>query len=289
MLRVAAWLCLLAFAPCQPALAAPVIAAAQDQAARMTIPVMVNGHGPFSFVVDTGADRTVISRGLAALLKLPAGADVKLHDTAGSGEVHTAVLDDLTFGGRAVHGLEAAVLDARNIGADGMLGIDSLRNQRVLMDFHAKTFSARASQPWTETADAIVVVGRSRFGQLVLVNAEADGQRVYVILDSGAQNTLGNAALQRLVSSAEAARRPPTNDVISVTGGITPARTNSIAAINLGGIKLYGVPIAYADLETFRQFGLQDKPAMLLGMDVLRLFRSVSVDFPRREAAFVPQ
>ncbi len=289
MPRVAAWLCLLTTLTCHLARAAPAIPAAQDQAARMTIPVMVNGQGPFSFVVDTGADRTVISRRLAAALKLPAGADVRLHDTAGAAQVHTAVLDSLSFGGRDVHGVEAAVLEAANIGADGMLGIDSLHDQRVLMDFASRTFAARASQPWaSELANAIVVVGRSRFGQLVLVNAEADGQRVFVILDSGAQNTLGNAALQRLMSSAEAARRPPTNNVISVMGGSTPARINRIDAIRLGGIELRGVPIAYADLETFRQFGLQDKPAMLLGMDVLHLFRSVSVDFLRREAAFVP-
>ena len=288
MPRAAAWVCLLAATFCHLARAAPAIPAAQDQAARMTIPVMVNGHGPYAFVVDTGADRTVISRGLAAVLKLPAGGDVRLHDTAGSAEVHTAVLDSLSFGGRDVHGLQAAVLEAGNIGAAGMLGIDSLRGQRVMMDFQARTFAAKASQPWAELANAIVVYGRSRFGQLVLVNAQADGQRVFVILDSGAQNTLGNAALQQLMSSAEAARRPPTNDVISVMGGSTPARTNRIEAISLGGIELHGVPIAYADLETFRQFGLRDQPAMLLGMDVLHLFRSVSVDFLRREAAFVP-
>ena len=287
MPRAAAWLCLLA-AICHPARAAPAVPAAQDQAARMTIPVMVDGHGPFAFVVDTGADRSVISRRLATLLALPAGADVQLHHTAGAAQVHTAVLDTLSFGGRDVRHVQAAVLEAGNIGADGMLGIDSLHGQRVLLDFRAKTFAARASQPWAELPDAIVVRGRSRFGQLVLVNAEADGQRVFVIVDSGAQNTLGNAALQRLLSSAAAARRPPTNDVISVMGGHTPARTNRIDAISLGGIALHGVPIAYADLETFRQFGLQDTPAMLLGMDVLRLFRSVSVDFLRREAAFVP-
>ena len=288
MPRAARWLCLLATAVCHAAGASPATQAAQDKAARMTIQVMVDGHGPYAFVVDTGADRTVISRRLATLLALPAGADVQLHHTAGAAQVHTAVLDSLSFGGREVHGVHAAVLEAGNIGADGMLGIDSLHDQRVLIDFRASTFAARLSQPWTEFADAIVVHGRSRFGQLVLVNAEADGQRVFVIVDSGAQNTLGNAALQRLVSSAEAASRPPTNDVISVTGGHTPARTNTIGAISLGGVELRGVPVAYADLETFRQFGLQDRPAMLLGMDVLRLFRSVSVDFLRREAAFVP-
>ena len=167
MLRAAAWVCLLAVACCRWALAeppAPAVAAAQDATARMTIPVMVNGHGPYAFVVDTGADRTVISRRLAELLKLTAGDDVRLHDTAGAADVHTVVLDRLSFGGRELHGLQAAVLEAGNIGAAGMLGIDSLHDQRVLMDFVSSTFAASPSLRQAEPADAIVVYGRSRFG-----------------------------------------------------------------------------------------------------------------------------
>ncbi len=266
------------------------VAAAQDAATRMTIPVMVNGQGPFRFVVDTGADRTVISRGLATLLRLKPGAPVRLHDTAGAAEVGTVVVDRLAFGGREVLRVQAPLLEEDNIGAAGMLGIDSLHDQRVIMDFQAHTFAATTSQRRAdlEDANAIVIYGHRRFGELVLVNATANGHRVFVILDSGAQNTLGNAALQRLMSSSAAAREPPTNDVISAMGSTTPVRTNRIDEINLGGVELQNVPIAYADLETFRQFGLQGEPAMLLGMDVLHLFRSVSVDFSRREAAFVP-
>ena len=269
------------------AVAGPALAAAQDLTARMTIPVMVDGQGPFPFVVDTGADRSVISRTLAARLHLPAGRPVRLHATSGASDVQT-VVTDLAFGSRDVAGVQAAVLDAGNVGAAGMLGIDALRDQRVIMDFNASTFAATASHRAADIPGAIMVYGRSKFGQLVLVDAQADGQRVYVILDSGAQNTLGNAALQRLVNSAEAGRRPPTNDVISVTGAMTPARTNRIDTIKLGGVELHGVPIAYADLETFHQFGLEGRPAMLLGMDVLRLFHRVSVDFLRREVAFLP-
>ncbi len=280
----------LAFALALATMQARATPLTQDHAARMTIAVMVNGHGPYPFVIDTGADRTVISRELAATLKLPPGAPVRLHDTAGAALVDTVVLDTLAFGGRSVHALQAPVLEAANLGADGMIGIDSLHDQHVTMDFANSTF---ASMPSADADDAvlantIVVHGRSRFGQLVLVDADVGGEKVFVILDSGAQNSIGNAALQHMVN-AMAARRPPTNEVISVMGGHTPAHTNTVDEIRLGGMKLLNLPIAYADLETFRQFGLGARPAILLGMDALRLFRSVSVDFRRREAAFVTQ
>jgi hypothetical protein len=35
--------------------------ASLDADDRLTIPVMINGQGPFQFIVDTGADRSVLS------------------------------------------------------------------------------------------------------------------------------------------------------------------------------------------------------------------------------------
>jgi hypothetical protein len=57
--------------------------------------------------------------------------------------------------------------------------------------------------------------------------------------------------------------------------------------LNVGHIRVTNQPIAYADLYTFKQFGLRDKPAMLLGMNTLRHFARVSIDFPRREVRFL--
>ena len=37
---------------------------------RMTVPVKLSGSGPYRFLVDTGADRTAISRELAVKLGL---------------------------------------------------------------------------------------------------------------------------------------------------------------------------------------------------------------------------
>ncbi len=279
-------------APTLPASPLPTAAlpTSEDLATRMTIQVMVNGQGPFPFVIDTGADRSVISRALANQLKLPAGRPVRLHATSGVSDVSTVQMDSLRFGDREVTGVQAAVLEGGNLGAMGMLGIDAVRDQQVTMDFRAHRFSVIASgtSGQTEPPGTIIVYGRRRFGQLVLVDAEADGEKIFVILDTGAQNSVGNAALRRLLGQVRDAHAKH-DDVISVTGGQTQADLNSIDQINLGGIQLSGVPIAYADLETFRQFGLGDRPAMLLGMDILHLFRQVSVDFMRRQAAFVPE
>jgi hypothetical protein len=46
---------------------------------------------------------------------------------------------------------------------------------------------------------------------------------------------------------------------------------------------MQNVVIAFDDAHAFDRFGLSNKPAMLLGMDIMQGFDRVSVDFARRK------
>lgn len=263
------------------------LALSQDAASRLTIPVTIDGKGPFLFVIDTGSDRTVISRELATELSLPKGPVVALRDTTGVTDVGTVVIDRLGVGTRQVDGIDAPVLAAANLGAAGMLGIDSLREQHVVMDFKNNALSSSPSRPEWSDPHTIVVMGRSKFGQLILVDASVRGRRVYVILDFGAEKTIGNLALQRLLTRGQGSGNEATTvEELSVTGRRFAAERESIRELRLAGLTIRNMPLAFADVDTFEHFGLGDKPAMLLGMDVLRLCERVTVDFGRREASF---
>ncbi len=265
------------------------LATAEDRSARLTVPVMIDGHGPYPFVVDTGANRSVISRELATTLKLPAGPQVALDDALVRERVDTVLIDRLDVGRRQIRAVEAPVLPASDLGADGMLGIDSLRGQHVVLDFKARRLLVAPSGEADDfAANATIVQGRRRFGQLVLVDAESQTRPIFVILDSGAQNTIGNDALRRLMRfDAGGGARLPVERLISVTGKQTLAELDEMPEIRLGEVTIQHAPVAYASLHTFTQFGLDDRPALLLGMDVLHAFRSVSIDFRRREVLFV--
>jgi predicted aspartyl protease len=121
------------------------VAITTDDADRMTVPVSVSGKGPYQFLVDTGAERTVISRELAKLLKLTSGRAAILHSVMGRNDVATVHIPHLKVSSNVISVIDAPALGASNIGADGMLGIDSLRSQRVLFDFKAKTMSITPS------------------------------------------------------------------------------------------------------------------------------------------------
>jgi hypothetical protein len=186
-----------------------------------------------------------------------------------------------------VKAIDAPVLETSDLGAEGMLGIDSLRDEHVVMDFKNRTLSATPSSSDDLGAFAIIVRGRSRFGQLILVDAQVRGRKVYVIVDSGAQNTIGNLALQRLLTSrGQSPDERALAEEISVTGQTSTAEIQGVAEMHIGALTIRNMRLAFADLHTFDRYGLSDKPAMLLGMDVLSLCDRVTVDFDRREATF---
>jgi hypothetical protein len=46
------------------------------------------------------------------------------------------------------------------------------------------------------------------------------------------------------------------------------------------------LPIAFTDAHAFRRFGLNRERALLLGMDVLKLFDQVALNFQKRTVQF---
>ncbi|CAN5216664.1 retropepsin-like aspartic protease [soil metagenome] len=275
--------------PVQPPPVQPTIVnSAADLAMRMTVPVTIRGIGPYQFVVDTGADRSVISRELADRLGLESTGTATLHSMSGVEQVPTVGLERLGIAGREIARIKAPALSESNLGAQGLLGIDSLKDRRIIMDFVAKTLTiAEPGAREPVDPDMIVVSARSRYGQLVLVDAEIDNVHVTVIIDSGAQNTIGNPALRALLAKRHRKMVFTPTVLIDVTGGHLAADIAHVTKVRIANINLGQMPIAFADAHPFKQFGLQTRPAMLLGIDTLRSFRRVSVDFAQRKVRFL--
>jgi predicted aspartyl protease len=260
---------------------------AQDPSLRLTLPVKINGQGPFDFLVDTGSDRTVISRELATSLSLQPGPKVLIHESVGADEAGTVVIDHLAIGNRVIDHIEAPALAAKDLGGAGMLGVDALRDLHVVMDFKAMRMSSSPSRAEPLDANTIVVRGKNRLGQLILVHSEIHGVPILVIVDSGAQLSVGNPALLKLLSRRSVSRAPSSStQIVSVTGRSLTIELDPITEADVGGVVIRNMSLGFAPLPIFDRFGLADTPALLLGMDVLSLCKRVSVDLRRREATF---
>ncbi|SEH15499.1 Aspartyl protease [Sphingopyxis sp. YR583] len=262
-----------------------------DASRRMSVQVMVGGKGPFSFLVDTGAERTVIARELAERLALVEGAKLKLATIGGSSIVPSYRIAALQMSNLHLASVEAPAFFGRHIGAAGLIGVDMLEERRILIDFRKESMSIletrKRARPIIRDDDAIVVTARNMAGRLILSDARLGGKRVDVIVDTGAQTSVGNIALQKLVAAQRQNRQPFTPTVLdAVTGEEVPAMRTAIKRIVISGMDVNDLPVSFADSQAFRALGLDDRPALLLGMDSLSLFDRVEIDFPNKRVVF---
>lgn len=269
---------------------AETIGYAPDAWQRMTVAVNVGGQGPYRFIVDTGAERTVISSELAQHLQLASSGDVTLASVSTVSRVPSVMIDNLEVGRRTLSNIQAPALLERNIGAQGMLGVDSLRSQRVIFDFANRELTLSASHIEDDRRDPneIVVRGRTRLGRLLITNASVDGQRITVIVDTGSQVTVGNDALRRQLARRGRLGETRILALIGVTGDLVNADYTVANRVRIGGLHVNDMPIAFSDVALFHLLGLRERPAILLGMDMMRLFDRVSIDFANRRVRLVP-
>jgi predicted aspartyl protease len=283
----------IAAAPAQPT-AAPAIEALPEievieleaeRYRRMTVPVTIGGEGPFRFMLDTGAQATVVSRDLADRLALNNRKPAILVGMASRREVETTPIDDVGLGSRTFYIRSAPVVETANIGgADGILGLDSLQDQRVLLDFVREEISiADAEHLGGNRGYEIVVKARRRLGQLIITEARLDGIRVNVVVDSGAQGSIGNPALMQRFRRN---RHIGETEVTDINGEVLSGMVKLGSELQVGRAKLQNFPILFADSPTFHALGLSDEPALILGMSELKLFRRVAIDFKTRRVLF---
>ncbi len=262
-----------------------------DATRRMAVPVMVEGKGPYSFLVDTGSERTVIARELAQRLKLADGQKLRIATIGSSTLVPSFQIASLEMTHLRLRPFDAPALAGRHIGAPGLIGVDMLENQRVLIDFRDETMqiveTAPRARPVIRDSDAIVVTARNSAGRLILSDARIAGRRVDVIVDTGAQTSVGNPALQRLILKRRENRLPLFPVVLNAVSGeqVTAQRT-ILKRIRINGVDVTDLPVSFADAHAFHALGLGDRPALFLGMDGLAVFDRVEMDFPNKRIIF---
>ncbi len=256
-----------------------------DAYQRLTVPVTIQGQGPFRFMIDTGAQATVLSRTLADRLMLHQRETALLVGMASSRMVETTFIDNFMLGSRSFLIRQAPLVEQENIGgADGILGLDSLQDQRVLLDFKRGEIAVdNAEALGGNRGYEIVVRARQRLGQLIISTAELDGIPVDVIIDTGAQGSIGNMALlERLRRSREHSQTSLTD----INGESLTGTVRIVNALDIGRGTIGNFAVMFTDSRPFHTLGLASRPAMILGMQELKKFRRVAIDFKTRRILF---
>lgn len=268
----------------QQATQTDIVAIRRDQWSRMTVPVKLGEHGPFAFLIDTGSQNTVVSRALAQRLSLVPHRKARLVSIAGTQIVDTVELEQLNLGRRSYYGLTAPLLEGDDMGADGILGLDSLQGQRVQIDFRKGMMAIDdARNLGGNRGFEIVVEARRRSGQLIMADAKLEGIKIQVVIDTGAESSIGNLPLQRALSRKRAHEKI---ELLSVTGDRINADLGYARWLEISEVRFNNVAIAYTDAPAFKALDLNKRPALLLGMRDLRNLDRLAIDFATRRILF---
>lgn len=265
---------------------------------RVGAAVFIGGHGPFTFVIDTGAGTTSIADTLADRLGLPPLASVLVHGITEARVTRSVAIDRLQLSGLGFRDLACPVFPRDQLGADGLIGLDVLDSFRLKFNVVRRSASLNVRGVTIQTGGEMATGSRlrraglrsvrGRFGQMIMTQIVVDGQPAAAFIDSGAQYSIGNMALRRAAAArrqdgGRVARQVP---IYGVTGQSLSADLAMVDDLRFGPQRLGSTPMLFADLHCFETLGLSGRPALLIGADLLGRFREVTLDFPGNTVTF---
>ncbi|HEY3730145.1 MAG TPA: retroviral-like aspartic protease family protein [Steroidobacteraceae bacterium] len=267
------------------------INAASDAAQRLTVNVRLNGTGPYRFVVDTGADRSVVADDVAANLGPLRGRQVVLRGIVRTMATETVHVRELAVGSARHQRIEMPVVPRSMLEADGYLGLDTIDGYRVTFDFkqHALEIDASHSSGMWYLArpDQARVRTVGSAGRLRSLDCKVAGVSTTAFIDSGAEVSVGNPPLLNALGRHHPLRvELGTLPLTGVTGGQVIGQLTVIDRISLQDLEFTDCTLVIADLPIFDIWGLTQQPALLIGMNYLRQFARVSIDYRTKEIRF---
>lgn len=214
----------------------PIVPFRSGPGSAVLVEVLVNGTGPFPFVVDTGSTHTAVTPGLGARLGLPRVAKTALQTPAGARWTPVVRLDGLQVGPVTMTGVLATELPAGWLetgGVAGVLGLDVLGTRPFAVDY------ARGELSWPSGPPAPDALSLEP-GPLWAVRVSTTGQ--VVVLDSGTEV----AVLFERGQWKGLSYRGGTSAIDSVTSTVT-GRQAVLRVANLGNDRIVELPVVVVD------------------------------------------
>ncbi len=265
-----------------------------DRIGRIMVPVFINQQGPYAFVIDTGASRSVVAPHVAVALGLHPDMNrlLELRGVTGAEVVPSVFVRELKAG-ELVLTKQTLPLVTPGVfaDADGILGVDGFEGMCLSANFVRRTVAILKNGCPRSSSDWARAKGSFRFGGLLTVKARMRGpSRVQAIIDSGADRSLGNLALLKALKLEQKADNPSTaTNVFGATshraiGNLLPTPT-----MYLGDLEIADLKVTFGDFDVFRLWDLEHEPAIVIGMDVLGTVDALMIDYRRGELRVLPR
>ncbi len=261
---------------------ADVMAAWVDRYGRPTVKVTLNGQGPYDFLVDTGANTTVVAERHIATLGIPYTGMVEVNGTTGVRDFPLAAVGELIAGSARRQDLTVAVAtDANLLREDGILGADVFAGRRLTFDIPGRTVTVESPSRnrWRRSRSNMTI----RNGHLAEIDGRIGKVGATFMLDTGADECIINPPLREQLMKAYP-RMPHLEQatVRGVTGHVMVGDYLELPDVRLGNVIIRDAGGVVADAPIFGIWRLSDEPAMIVGVNVLSRLDHFSIDYGAR-------
>jgi len=244
--------------------------------------VMINGKGPYKFIVDTGATQTVLSERLAGTLGLKKISTNIMYGLGGEGKIDSPMYraDSIKVGDVTVKNLPLGTLGnpILDLVMDGILAPTVLADFIVTINYPDSQIELSRKAPTTGTAVPVWF-----FSGLLLVPSQINGKfSGNLLLDTGADGTLMSHSMANSLGVNKNTPGASLNLPIGGIGGLEDGilLVPSVTLKTPFETKQFDKMMAI-DLKSMSTL-IQTELSGVLGFDVLKDYR-VTIDYQNAE------
>jgi hypothetical protein len=211
-----------------------------------------------------------------------------LNGVTGAAEVATVAVDSIEIGALRFEQQNLPVIFTSIMGnADGILGVAGFQDQRIDVDFKRDRVSVLNSDGKRPHYSMVTARATRNANGLMIVEVKVGRRiRAKAVIDTGAERTLGNLALQSAMNKNRHKKR---EIIAAVVHGATPdiadGDVQEIKEATIGDMTLSNLEVIFADFHVFKLWGLDQEPALLIGMDMLGVLERLVIDYRRNEVS----
>jgi hypothetical protein len=257
----------------------------RDQIGRIWAPVYVNDHGPFRFVLDTGASTSAITNPVATALGVATNLSpsITLRGATGSIMVPAIKIDSLVVGDLLLTSKRVPIIPTALGGAEGVLGTEGLLDKRIYIDFGRDLIVIKRSHNERAEPGFTTIPVKLLRGKLLSTRAMMGSVPILAIIDTGGQTSVANLAARDALLRRGRRGQPTVAEIIGATEAVEFGEGYAAPPIAIGDITIRSSRVTFGDLYIFKQWRLTDTPTILIGMDVLGLLDTLVIDYKRKE------
>ncbi len=251
------------------------------------LPVFVNDKGPFSFVLDTGANAAIVTEELARTLALQ---NVESKEAVGAGGKRLSVLvgqaRSISVGAAKVENAKVGIMKTlpKCVG-QGVLGYNFLKRYALTIDYMQNKLTFDLPEEHKDDNRKLCASMPLKIPRpdrpLILVDVLVNTLKTYqFILDTGASQTVVSPALAGQMGVVSTLVKT----VISAGGAVTSS-PGILKSLRIGDASIEDVSVMISDVFSPLNQAVGIIMDGILGYNVLREFR-LTIDYPNGTLQF---